>query len=623
MDLLTIVLFFCYCWGFGYSLSFFAKQPDNIIEASVMRLGIGLAAFPLVAVLLNLLHVPVDWRIMFALAAIVPVIMFFRTKSFQRPRLTKSTLYALGAIVIFLISLFVYEKGAFAYPYMEDDDSWTHAVAVKYIAMEKTLDEPPGQEFLYYLDPYPPGYDSIMGVLHQTSPSIMWTLKFFNSLIVSLGILFFYFMARYMTNSYQKALFATFVLASIPGYLSHFIWSHALIPTLFFVVIYCLERIKHDKLWRYTSMPVLAGIILTQPSQTVKVLILLGAYFIVKSLYQKKISWDILISISGALALSLFWWFNRFASMFSFNLSHAREQAATAPANLVVRVLSGIRKTFPNYSGTATRPYSFNDFFIAHKQNMINNPIGIGIAVSLLVIIALIVIIARNKEMLDRKNEWISVSALWFIITYLLVNSMTLNLPIGIFAFRAWMLLAVPSALLATAGLWYLIGLLRRNSVPNMIIVVFLLIVIGGIYLTSTVQKIAVNTAQWPPGMAWTSMQELQGYLWLTTLPANSKVFDLGSESFVIGFDKYQCAWCPDEKKFKSDLYNLNSSGIHAWLKQRGYEYLIVGGMTYNYVRDFTDKNTTLIQPKINELIRSQLFVPARQTEGMIALRIR
>ena len=37
--------------------------------------------------------------------------------------------------------------------------------------------------------------------------------------------------------------------------------------------------------------------------------------------------------------------------------------------------------------GTATRAYSFSDFFIAQKTNMINSPIGIGIIISLITIV--------------------------------------------------------------------------------------------------------------------------------------------------------------------------------------------------------------------------------------------
>ena len=145
----------------------------------------------------------------------------------------------------------MYQKGAFSYPYLEDDDPWDHAKGIKFVSLEKTVDTPSYFEdrFFYYMDPYPPGYEATQGILHQTNDSIQWSMKFFNALIISLGIIFFYFFAREFIGNSKKALFATFVLAMIPCYLSHFIWAHALVITLFFPAMYCLERIKYDKKW--------------------------------------------------------------------------------------------------------------------------------------------------------------------------------------------------------------------------------------------------------------------------------------------------------------------------------------------------------------------------------------
>ena len=79
----------------------------------------------------------------------------------------------------------------------------------------------------------------------------MWTLKFFNALIISLGILFFFFAAKRFTNNKRVALISTAVLAFIPSFLSHFIWAHALIPILAIVALYCFERIRKDWKWMF------------------------------------------------------------------------------------------------------------------------------------------------------------------------------------------------------------------------------------------------------------------------------------------------------------------------------------------------------------------------------------
>ena len=134
----------------------------------------------------------------------------------------------------------MYTSGAFKYPYLENNDPWSHAKGAEFISIQKTAFDPnpfDTTNALTYVDPYPPSYDIFMGVLHQTSQSLNWTLKFFNSLIISLGILFFYYFAKSFIGDEQKALYATFVLAMIPCYPSHFIWAHSLVITLFFLKV--------------------------------------------------------------------------------------------------------------------------------------------------------------------------------------------------------------------------------------------------------------------------------------------------------------------------------------------------------------------------------------------------
>ena len=85
---------------------------------------------------------------------------------------------------------------------------------------------------------------------------------------------------------------------------------------------------------------------------------------------------------------------------------------------------------------------------------------------------------------------------------------------------------------------------------------------------TSGYQKYAVNTAYWPPGAFWASMEEIQGYEWLKTLPQNTRVFSFVNDAVVIGYDKFMCAWCPETIEFKKTGFNQSAQEIHSWLKQ-------------------------------------------------------
>ena len=142
MDILTIILFFIYTWGFGYTATFFFKNSENFLERNLMRIGIGIAGLVVASLLLNLLHIPIDWKIVLALSLIAPLYGLFRavkSKNFNIDvKLTKSNIAIAIVIVIFLATLFMYTKGAFSYPWLEDDDPWAHATGVKYVAVEKT-----------------------------------------------------------------------------------------------------------------------------------------------------------------------------------------------------------------------------------------------------------------------------------------------------------------------------------------------------------------------------------------------------------------------------------------------------------------------------------------------------
>ncbi len=607
MNYFTIFLFFIYSWGLGYSVSAFVNNSSNLLERNLMRIGIGLGIIPVIGVILNILHIPIDWKIFLILSLIIPI--FFLIKNIKKIKiplikLTKSNLYFLFVLILFFLTLFMYEKGSFAYPYLEDDDSWQHTLSVKYVAFEKNVNDPiPEQDILQYVDPYPPGYAILFGILHQTSTSLNWTLKFFNSLIISLGILFFYFFAKEFIGNKIKALFVTFVLASIPCYLSHFIWSHSYIATLFFPAMYCLERIKYDKKWCYIGALVISGILLIQPTTAIKLGIMFGIYFLIKCFYEKKFLKWIFLALLLGLIISMIWWIPNAKDFFGVAETGAASKG---------------KSVFGPNTGTATRPYNFNDFFIAKKQNMINNPLGVGVILSILLIITLIYLIFNYKNLKDKNNAWITITLIWLIFTFLGINSMTFKLPVGLYAFRFWMLFAIPVSILSSEGTWFLMDKLKKIGIGKIITI---LIIIIGILFTSAYQKYTVNTAQWPPGTLWSSIDELQGYLYLNSLPINEKVFPVCSMGArkVLGFDKLVYFWKLEgaERKQYDERIELSVSDLNNWLKSHSYKYLIIDG---NCIKeDSLGLNKT--NEKINELGTSGLFAVEHQTKGMILFK--
>ena len=327
-SLLSIFLFFVYAWGLGFTATYFLKKPLHFFERFFLNIGVGLGIFPILSIILNFLRIPLDWKIFLMLSMAFPLYFFGKkliskknSFSVNKPQLTKTTAVLFIVIIIALLSLYMYTKGAFAYPYLEDEDPWGHAMGAKYVALEKSAYDPHLKNVeeeidpvLSYIDPYPPAYDVFMGVLHQTSPDLPWTLKFFNALIISLGFIFFYLFAKELIGDQTKAAIATFVFASIPSYLSHFIWAHALAVTLFFPTMYAFLAARKDRRWLLVAGILVSSLWVTQNIDqplklTTLILIFLVVYSVAaKNVAAKKIWKQGFLAVGGGMILSFLWW---------------------------------------------------------------------------------------------------------------------------------------------------------------------------------------------------------------------------------------------------------------------------------------------------------------------------
>jgi len=166
MSAITILLFFVYCYGLGFTVSSFVKNSENFFERNLMRLGFGLSLLPFLALILNIIKLPADWKIIFTLSLIYPLYFVFKNyKKFKLSfRFTKTNLSIFIMLIIFSVNFYIYGTGAFNYPYLEDDDSWAHAIGVKFMSIEKNaFDQTVGR--IRYINPYPPAYDILLGKL--------------------------------------------------------------------------------------------------------------------------------------------------------------------------------------------------------------------------------------------------------------------------------------------------------------------------------------------------------------------------------------------------------------------------------------------------------------------------
>lgn len=630
MDILTIILFFIYTWGLGVGVTYFVKESKNIFERNLMRVGFGLGAFVVILTILNLLRIPLDWKIFLGLSLIFPAISLVKRRKLKTSplKLTKANLYILFVIIITLGALFMYAGGAFKYPYLENDDPWKHTLGMKFVSEQKTAYQPDNME-IKYLDPYPPGYDGLFGILHQTTSSLYWTMKFFNALILSLGFIFFYFFAKEFTKNSTIAVFATFILASLPSFFTHFIWAHTMVIVLFFPTMYALERIRKDRNWMYPGMIALASVLLTQPSQAMKLVVMVGLYFLVRWAYERKFPTHTFIAMAAGGVISLAWWATSAASMIGQRFAKISRGAAadaveTANSGIIGKISFFIENYFYPSQGSATRPYSISDFLIAKDYGGINVHVGWGLVATILIVIGIILVIAKYKEYFKKKNLWVTVVLAWFVFTFLGVNSMTFNLPVGFFAFRFWLLLAIPAALLAGLASDSLLRYAEKYKVPAAVVVI---VIIAGVFFFSGLPKYKQNTSTgWSFGVGFTSPQEVVAHTYFHSLPDNTKVFHYNNRTdiFTLGFDMYSCSWCPEIIEFREDMFGKDEETLYRFLKRESYEYIVIGGISYKYyMREYTENKTIeTLQDLTTSMAESNHFRVAHQTQGAIIFKV-
>ena len=80
MSLASILLFLTCTFSLGYTITSFVKNSDNFLERNLMRIGFGLSLLPFLGLILNLLRLPIDWRILLGLSIAYPLYHIIKNK---------------------------------------------------------------------------------------------------------------------------------------------------------------------------------------------------------------------------------------------------------------------------------------------------------------------------------------------------------------------------------------------------------------------------------------------------------------------------------------------------------------------------------------------------------------
>jgi len=570
-------------WGLGYSITslFKLNKFNNNIEKNIMQLGIGLGTFPIFSIILNTIKIPLTWYIFLLLGFIIPLkdlYFYIREKDKEwkfKFNLKKINIAILIVFIIFFCHLFVYLKGSFVIEHLEDGDPLQHADVSQYIGEYKTYSlTKENKDELHYTEPYPPGFAIINGMLYQIDSDMKGILKFFNSFIISLGILFIFFFMAILLKSENKGIFGAFLLAVIPCYLSHFIFATSLAVTLFFPAFYALIRINEDKKWLYIAGIISASIFISQPIAAGVFGVMLGVYWLVGVILYKNIQKNILLSIIISIMLSCIFYvtafikfgFETFASKMGFYMFLAEHKEAASYG----------------------RYYGFINYLISPIQNLIDQPFGFGplLFITLLVCLLFFALIIKQLYLSENKerSHWIIFSYIIFILTFLATQSN--HFPYTFFPSRVWCYMAVASVLLVSMGVFIISDTLNIKKETKRMIFILL---IFGILITSGVPKYIIQTMVWAPdynlyppvekdGNIYSP--EVAGYLWMehnvpwksNTMPL-CNIDDRSSAAYNMGSQTED----KEIREFKRYIKGKTGEEIVNFARSKNYKYITLG----------------------------------------------
>ncbi len=686
MEFLALLYFIWILWALGFSLEYliarlkwfkknlFSKDP--IIEKFVMRFGLGMAGMPVLLMILHQIRLPVLWWwVVLILVSIIPIFSLInairkKIKIDLMSLIPKKIDVAFILVVLFFIfhcvTMFT---GAFTIPYLEDGDPYEHAAGAKMIA-ETGVGWISGMSLHHYLEPYPPFYDTFLGVLHQVHPeSINWTLKFFNALFVSLSTLFAYFFFKRLTKHNWIGVLGALAITALPSFSSHFIFAQSYAMTIIFVALYCAVRLRDDKRWFIPLAITTASMTVVQPSTALVTTFLLGLYFLgvflsrlapVKKMIKDKVLLRLFFAllIGGILGFVIFWG----PLMVIYSGGSIESGLWMGGENRkFLNFVDDYEVIYPKFQHFWYAPHMANT---PPHSNKIDNPKGLGPYICITVFIGLLLSIGllalsffkKFKKKIFFEREVLIIALLWFF--YGLYGVLGDYFPIRVLPNRFWATFGIGVALLCAIALFSILkiswSIKPKKGLFRTISVIVVIILLAGIIFVSAAKKYEVNTANWPqhkfrgnPYDPFDPNTELGVYLAImNTFPKNTKIADACTDKEAIlasdmiyeswnkelimyeqpysdtsrwGWNKHQMT--ENREKYGAlwtNYYADTPNGLWSTLKKHGYEYLL---FSFRCAELYGDNETN---NRLAELVSSGLFVPVPPSnQAVIVMKLK
>ncbi|MFH1790693.1 MAG: hypothetical protein ABH885_01750 [Candidatus Omnitrophota bacterium] len=638
--LISLIYFFAIVLGTGsitYILGWTKEEP---CEKLFISIGTGICLIPVFGIIFNAAGIPLTFQVFLAAAAVCAASTAWVSFRRHGPRIFRLgppdlrkflTPASISVTIIFTLALIMYLKGSFAYSWFEDDDPWLFATSSKYIALYKTFTT--NAVFASGTSqPYPQGYQIIMGIMNQICPSLNWTMKFYNALFVSLSLPFFYFMMARMVKRREAAMLSTALLFSIPAWLTHFIFPFNLTMTLFPLLFYYVARAGLNGRWYVMVGATIASIWSIHMYTAVMISImyflyymtavysegkpyrgLIGAYFS-GAIFSALVFWApslfrfrkaifvrnepimglelivpavklligntsmiaallILIACGIFLYLHMDHWFYRLKDVLR-NMGAAKlKPYIPILCFVIVLAVLLIPKKIIFIPGSSRVNYNINHFFLFfNKHNLKQNPIGIGIVAMFLAAGAVPYYLIGIRKLFTARRIYAAAALVWFAFAFAAVNG--LRLSICVMPFRMWTFLAIPVAMLG--GFFYedfLAVRLKDDRARTGVIG----LLIAGMLFTWWTQKWILNVKVWKDGYILVPESHAFYGRIKDHVPKNSTAYALSSNQCIpIVYDMISFEWDKEVREYAGIDMEATPDENHEFLKRKGYEYVIL-----------------------------------------------
>lgn len=385
--------------------------------------------------------------------------------------------------------------------------------------------------------------------------------------------------------------------------MSHFIWAQSLAMVLVFPALYFMERqlVEAKRPLLAMGIVMVAALLMAQPSTAAMAFGLFGIWLCVEALMRftakqplGELKWIVIILGGGALLSVLLFW-GPMVAIYSLE---------TVLSHNLISTENFTNKTADTSGGVV---YGLGDFLDAPFASKMDQPIGWGLAVTILLVLGVVA-----SVMAIRKGALASDIVLLLWLAYGIIGTEGNLLPVKLFPHRFWVVLAIPVSMLAAVGaVWLMDKAGKTGKIAAALIII-------GLLLTAASAKYVVETSSWPPGVSWVSNEHLSGYVGLKALPKNTKVFGFcDNENLVNGMDLFGYGWEQEVLDYKNKSVGDSLDGNYAFLKKYGYEYAIIDQTCL-----VTGSTPEQINGKLNMLVSDSRFMVEQQSNAFMVFRI-